>query len=134
MIFKDISNAKILQRQTVMTKDFNFLASVLHHHVTNAVFRIKVLHSNQSIIAIYKKAIITYASIILILITACTNQPTEWAVSRGWSCQDYVNKGYSMSTYCTKDSWIADQNCGETCAEFGLITDPNCGEGKMFLR
>ena len=53
MIFKDISNAKMLQRQTAMTKDFNFLASVLHHHVTNAVFGIKVLHSNQSIVAIY---------------------------------------------------------------------------------
>ena len=53
MIFKDISNAKILQRKTAMTKDFNFLASVLRHHVTNAVFRIKVLHSNQSIVAIH---------------------------------------------------------------------------------
>ena len=47
MTFKDILSAKILQRKTAMTKGFNFPATVLHPHVTNAVFRMKVLFSDQ---------------------------------------------------------------------------------------
>ena len=60
------------------------------------------------------------------IVEICTDHPTEWAIGAGWTCQDYVDKGLNMNAYCSKDAWIENQNCGETCASYGMITDPNC--------
>ena len=76
---------------------------------------------------------INQVSLTLISLDGCTYQPTYRSIGVSWTCQDYVEKGLGMDKYCTKDAWIANKNCGQTCAKFGLETDPNCGETKNFF-
>ena len=60
------------------------------------------------------------------ILGTCSDEPTSWAKDAGWMCPTYANKGRNMTMYCSKAAWIANENCGRTCARFGMLTDRDC--------
>ena len=60
------------------------------------------------------------------------DNPPGWAVSRGGTCQLYIDKGLDMAHYCSALQWIEYKFCGQTCEEYGVTTDPECHKGKLF--
>ena len=75
----------------------------------------------------------------MLFIGACTNQPPDWAIKNGGTCQsilgiDNVDKAeISKEDYCRREDWIQNKTCGVSCAKWGLITDPSCSLGKLFI-
>ena len=68
------------------------------------------------------------------LFSECTDKPSDWAIGAGWTCNTYVDNGYDMTEYCSKQSWIDERLCGATCIQYGIKTDPNCSPGKNYLK
>ena len=64
----------------------------------------------------------------------CSNKPSGWAINEGWTCKTYVDGGYNMTEYCSRQNWIDAKLCGATCIQYGIITDPNCGPGEDDLK
>ena len=67
----------------------------------------------------------------LYLFLECTDKPGGWAISEGWTCKTYVDRGYDMNEYCSRKNWIDGKLCGATCIKYGIITDPNCAPEKL---
>ena len=59
----------------------------------------------------------------------CNDRPTEDDLDKGWTCQSYVDRGFDMVEYCSKQEWIDGKICGQTCSSYGIKTDLSCVMG-----
>ena len=61
----------------------------------------------------------------------CNDRPTEDDLDKGWTCQTYVDRGFDMVEYCSKQEWIDGKICGQTCSSYGIKTNPSCVMGNQ---